>query len=481
MNIVVICSDTFRYDHLGYAGRQPILTPNLDQLVRESAHFEDFLVCSFPTLLNRMEVFSGRCTFPTTEWGPLPFHYPVLAEVFKREGFATALVADNPHLMKEKFGFDRGFDFVKKVPGQMDDRFQPDTAPMIDLPCPREKLDPRPKRMDRYRRNAYWYRQQGSTATEMVFREAMNWLGGAPEKFFLWVDSFDPHEPWDAPAHYRELYPWNPEGDAVIWPRGGKASHYSDADLSNMRSLYKAEVTQTDFWVGQLLDHLRRQRLLENTAVIFCSDHGFYFGEHGLLGKLFHHRTSRPTTIYAEVGHIPLLVRHPAGQAAGQKIRGLCQPLDLFPTVLELAGISPVAWTQGQSLVPRLGGEPDAQTFAVSGGYPRQDHVSCTTVWTDEWCFIYSPYEGLGGSELYHRPTDPYQTKNIIAAHPAVAKEHFKLLESWLKKLNIPEARQLQLLQNRGFNWVNRMKYKLEKFRNRRFYQKHYRRYRHGD
>ena len=131
-------------------------------------------------------------------WGALPFHFPVLAEVFQHHGYTTALVADNPHIMKEGFGFGRGFRFVKDVPGQTEDAFQPDTAPMIDLPCDAAKLEPRPGRIERYRRNAWWYRQQGTTTTETVCREAMRWLDDAPEKFFLWIDCFDPHEPWDA-------------------------------------------------------------------------------------------------------------------------------------------------------------------------------------------------------------------------------------------------------------------------------------------
>src|SRR5262245_5809040 len=138
MNVIVICSDTFRYDHLGFLGRQQVFTPNLDRLARESASFSDFRLCSFPTVLNRIEVFSGRYTFPLIDWGRLPFEYPVLSEVFSHHGFVTGLVADNPHLMKEKFGFGRGFDFVKDVPGQADDPFVPESAPMIDLPCPAE-------------------------------------------------------------------------------------------------------------------------------------------------------------------------------------------------------------------------------------------------------------------------------------------------------------------------------------------------------
>src|ERR1041385_6369460 len=198
-NVIVVCSDTFRYDHLGFLGLQDVRTPQLDALARESAHFTDFRLCSFPTLVNRIEVFSGRYTFPLIDWGPLPFQFPVLAEIFRRHGFVTALMVDNLHMMQKGYGFARGFDVVKHVPGQMHDHFQPASTPMIELSCPVEKLEARPNRLERYRRNAWWYRQQGTNTTECVFRETLRWLDQPPEKFFIWIDTFDPHEPWEAP------------------------------------------------------------------------------------------------------------------------------------------------------------------------------------------------------------------------------------------------------------------------------------------
>jgi arylsulfatase A-like enzyme len=470
MNIVVICSDTFRYDHLGFLGRQPVRTPNLDRLAAESACFSDFQVCSFPTLVNRIEVFSGRYTFPLMDWGPLPFQFPVLAEVFRRNGFRTGLIADNLHLMQEGFGFGRGFDFVKNVPGQMHDHFQPPTAPMIELPCPEAKLEPPANRLARYRRNAWWYRQQGTNTTETVFRESMRWLDEAPAKFFLWIDAFDPHEPWDAPKQFVESYPWNQAGDAVFWPHSGKSDHYSEADLANMRTLYKGEVSQTDHWIGQLLDHLRRNNRLADTAILFCSDHGYYFGEHGLLGKPLKRRTAGPTTIYEELGHLPLLLRHPDGLSAGKTMDGLCQPPDLFPTLLELAGIPRVDWLQGNSLVPRLQGRAGRQTLAVGGCHPRKGNVSRLTVLTEEWCLIYSPAEGLAGSELYDRKKDPSQKINVIAEHGAVAEELFSHLRTWFDTLKVPPARQRQLLRAEHFNWWHRLQHRFWLWRNHRFY-----------
>jgi arylsulfatase A-like enzyme len=471
MNIVVICADTFRYDHLGALKLQPVVTPCLDQLARASASFADFRVCSFPTVVNRIEVFSGRCAFPRVGWGALPYEFPVLSQVFGRHGFRTALMADNVQVTKPEYHFSRGFDVYRRVRGQQHDDWHSKRAPMSELPCPVEKLDASPKRLARYRRNNAWFRQQGTNATETLFREAIGWLRNPPSRFFLWIDSFDPHEPWDAPRRYRELYPWDDRGAEVIWPHSGRCSHfYSEPDLANMRSLYRAEITQTDYWIGQLMECLDRQKLLSDTAVIFCSDHGHYFGEHDMIGKFMKPGMDRPTTLYEEVGHLPLLIRHPDRLGAGSTIPGLCQPQDLFPTLLELAAIPSVPWIEGRSLVPRLHGKRGEQTFAVSGAHPQKRSLTCLTIWTEDWSLVYSPLTGLASAELFNQRTDPLQHHNVMAAHPAVAQHLYDLMVGWLDGLKIPEARLQQLLHNQPFGRSHKLRYKTSLWRKRLAY-----------
>ncbi|HUR47450.1 MAG TPA: sulfatase [Candidatus Saccharimonadales bacterium] len=479
MNIVVICADTFRYDHLGFLKLQPVLTPNLDNFASQSACFTDFQLCSFPTILNRIEVFTGRCAFPRFGWGALPYEYPVLSEIFERQGFRTALISDNVQVTKSSYNFRRGFGHYGHVRGQQHDDFLPEDHPMVDLPCPVKKLDASPKRLARYQRNACWYRKQGTNATESVFKEAMVWLKGqSGGNFFLWLDSFDPHEPWDAPRKYLEKYPWDPNGAEVIWPHSGRASQfYSEADLANMRSLYRAEVTQTDFWIGEFLQTLKNEGRLEDTTVLFCSDHGHYFGEHNMIGKFMKPGMDRPTTIYEEVGHIPLLIRRPDGLGAGQQIGGLCQPQDLMPTLLELAGIPGVPWAEGASLVPRLHGSKPGQEFAVGGSHPHRRGITCLTVWTERWCYVYSPLTGMAGAELFERKSDPFQQTNVLASNQEVGEQHFQLLLKWFSDLKVPLARQRQLMHNEDFGWSDRMKYKGWKLGKRLTYFAKYRNY----
>ena len=474
MNVLVICCDSLRNDHLGFLNRHPVHTPHLDQLASESAYFADFWLCSFPTLAHRSEVFTGRYTFPL--FGrPSPSQFPVLAEVFQRHGFTTALFADNWRTIKKRYGFLRGFDVVRAVRGQAHDKFQPRSAPMADLPCPEKKIGVRPSNLQRYRRNRHWYQQHGTDPTATLFQAMIEWLSDPPDRFFLWVDAFDPHEPWDAPAEFLKPYPWNQQGDAVLWPRQGSKSLYSAADLDNMRSLYRAEVSYLDHWIGRLMDHIRDSPLSRTTTVMFCSDHGYYFGEHDLLGKL---SSSEIHPIHDGLGHIPLLLRHPTGLGAGATIKGFAQPLDLFATSLDCAGIPPVPWAQGHSLLPRLRGEPSPQRFAVSGVHPPgKGDARRLTIQTEEWCLVYSPSLGLEGSELYHLASDQSHMHNVIGDHPEVARRLFDQLVSWFDDLGVPVARKKRMLYNDPINAWQRMKYKIWRARNRFFYWKNYRNY----
>jgi len=483
MNIIVICADTFRYDHQGFLKQQTVLTPNLDRLAAQSAVFSDFRLCSFPSVISRIDMHTGRYSFPFFRWRPLPHEYPVLAEVFKRHGFRTGFISDNRQLIEGNAGFERGFDFVRRVPGQSHDRFRPPSEPMLRCPCPAEKTELKERHLQRYLRNAFWYHQQGTNTTEVLFHAAMEWLetASADGKFLLWIDVMCPHQPWDPPAQFLNLYPWNEQGDRVFSPKTGYASTYPGADLDNMRSLYKASVSQLDHWIGQLHEHLCRTGAWDDCALLFCSDHGYYFGEHALLGKPSARQTRDATAFYEELAHLPLIIRHPDGLGAGRTIGGLCQPPDLVATALELAGITPVPWVQGNSLVPRLRGQPSRQSLAVAGTYPtKKALVGCLAVWTEQWCLMYSPFLGLAGSELFHRPTDPTELHNVITQQREVAQDLFDQLVGWLDRLGVSSRRKRQLLFNEGFPQLRKLQYDWSMLTKRVRYWKHYRHYARG-
>ncbi len=465
MNFVVIVSDTFRRDHLGCYGNGWIRTPNLDRLALESVVFDRAYAASFPTVPNRRDVLTGRFCFTYSDWAPLPEEEVVLAEVMKAGGYVTALVADTPHFLAHGYNFSRGFDGWEWIRGQEHDEWR--TSPRDpELPCAPEKLRLPYVTVKQYLRNVSDRRGEGDYFVARTMRRAAAWLEENldSQPFLLYVDTFDPHEPWDPPKWYVDQYDPGYQGEEVIYPRYAPCDFLSEAELKHVRALYAGEVSLVDTWIGKLLARVDELGLRDNTVVIFTTDHGFYHGEHGLMGKsLLTEEYHSSVPLYEEVARIPLLVRLP-GQRAGHR-QAFAQPPDLMPTILDLAGIPIPSTVQGDSLVPVLRGERDSgRPFAITSrslihGVGWREF---TTITNEEWSLIYpgaryearatedlavdsmkrlhaALYQGAGGPELYHLASDPRQQHNVFAQHRDIAAalhaDHVRMLEA----LNTPE------------------------------------------
>ena len=140
---------------------------------------------------------------------------------------------------------------------------------------------------------------------------AANWLerdAGHHDRFLLFVDEFDPHEPFDTPEPYASMYDpeWN--GPHLIWPpyaRGAVATGVlTPAQAHQVRAQYGAKLTMIDAWFGRVLDALDVSGLADSTAVFVLTDHGHYLGEKDIWGK-------PAAPVYEPLGHIPMFVRWP--------------------------------------------------------------------------------------------------------------------------------------------------------------------------
>jgi arylsulfatase A-like enzyme len=208
--------------------------------------------------------------------------------------------------------------------------------------------------------------------------------------------------------------------------------------------------------------------LADNTAIIFTSDHGFYFGEHGGRfgkmtfgkrpdGRLYAHGDPDSqwdfSPLYEEVSAIPLLV-HVPGTAPGVAAP-LTAAVDVMPTVLDIVDTEIPNWVDGRSLLPAIRGSSRFQgrEFAVStvpfanpgDRVSSVDNISrpltagiVTTITSAEWSLLYSV--DAGTSELYYLPSDPNQLNNVIAANENTAREHHRMLVRFMKETNLPES-----------------------------------------
>ena len=453
MNVIWIVADTFRRDHLGAYGADFIHTPALDSLASQAVRFDSHYSGAFPTMPTRADHFTGRWTMSFMGWEPFSENVGTLAQVLTDRGVHTAAVVDTPFYWRHGFNYDRGFQTFFTVQGQ-------------------EGSATRVQRINHHesRDTVAWWRKESDRNVAQTMTRAGDWLERHyKEQFFLYVDTWDPHEPWDAPSYYTELYMPDYDGEVVqpVYAHWRDAPEMSESKVKKAQATYSGEITMVDTWIGHLLRKVENMDLMEDTAVIFTTDHGFYFGEHdGLFGKMTYakrddgrlYRHGDPdaqwshSPLYEELVHIPLLVRVP-GAASGSYM-GQTSAIDVMPTVLELFEERAPGWVQGRSLLPAVrdpglrGREFTISTipFANPGDRVQSvDNVSrpltaglVTTVTAGEWSLLYSVEPGM--SELYHLPSDPGQERNVIAQNVEAARAVHGFLVKFMRDTGVAEA-----------------------------------------
>jgi arylsulfatase A-like enzyme len=442
MNIVLIISDSFRQDHLGCYGNPRIHTPHLDKLAEQSVVFDRAYAASFPTVPHRADVLTGKHTFTYLGWNPLPKDELTLPQLLSSVGYSTMGVVDTPFYMRHGYGYDRGFANFDFVRGQ--NYMSPTWEDAIQ---------------DR--------RHEADYFAPMTMTRAERWLERHyEERFFLLVDTWDPHEPWDPPDYYAALYDGF-DGKPAHWPCywDWKEAGLTEQDIKRAHAAYCGEITMVDRWVGRLLERLESLRLREDTVIIFTSDHGHYFGDHGLFGKAmqrdedgFNLDTFAPgrwyrSPIFDPVAQVPLLVSVP--QVEPGRRDALVSAPDLMPTILELAGVEVPESVQSASLVPLLGGEKAGLHELVVTSWPLYNLGETTRVVDDlargvveplpstitdgEWSLIYA-IEGAP-VELYHTAVDPGQTENVFSENKSIASDLHAGFVGFLEELGTDESR----------------------------------------
>jgi arylsulfatase A-like enzyme len=440
-NLIVIMADSLRYDRLGANGNNWIQTPNLDAFAARAVIFDRSYQGSFPTIPTRTDMFTGRYVFPFRGWSSIPPDHKVLPEYLAEAGYHSMLVADTYHLFRDGANFDRGFDAFAWIRGQENDRFNRDDIE-VTFPCAPEKAKGYWV-LENYLKNVSFRRTEDDWFVAQTATRATEWLdrNHAREPFLLWVDSFDPHEPWDPPAWSTELYDPGYQGEELIFPPYREVGFCSPAELNHIGALYCGEVTLVDKWLGLVLQRIEELGLFANSYVIFMSDHGHLHGEHGRVGKSNLDTAADGWQFYQEINHQALMVRGP-GIEGGVRNQTLVQSVDLFATLLDLAGRPLPEGLHGQSLVPALQGETlrghtVAVTSAVLPDRPRPLRYSSTT--DGEWSLEYTG--GEGPAELYDLGADPRQEHDVLRAHPEKARElHARTLEK-LRALGAPPSR----------------------------------------
>jgi len=452
MNIILLISDTYRYDNLFDRAAMPVRTPNLDAFSERAVSLDRLYTSSYPTIPHRTDLTSGRFGWPWYPWDSrlktTENHMPI---ILAQAGYVSQLLCDCPHLFRADF--DRGFNGAMTLRGQEGD------CPFLRMNRPIEStMPPEKTRFGRHFQgrnlpdlhrwtNQLWYREEDRFCARTA-RLAVEWLEENYKwhPLFLWVDFFDPHEPWDPPEYMVRKYDSDWAGAPMIHPNYGKASDLTAAELKNLRAHYCAEAELVDRWVGRIIQKIDDLELWDNSIVVFTTDHGMSLGEHNRTGKSnINPGDDRCWPIYPEIAHIPFLIAAP-GLDGGRTVEQILQPPDILPTLVELAGIevAPPEPFHGQSFAPLLRGEAGGpgREFAISASFSREPADAEPTKWvtpvlyTEKWA--YCPIGADGGRELFDLETDAGAESNIASKHPDVVEQlHAKLL-GWLKQMDAP-------------------------------------------
>ena len=422
LNVIVVVADTLRTAYLGCYGNEWIHTPSIDRFAQQSVRFTRAHPECLPTIPTRRTLHSGRRAFPFNDYRPVPWdnvYLPgwqpmsaeesTIAETLQQAGYHTGFVADVPHYFVPGMNFTRGFQQWEFVRGQAEDRWN-------------AVANADPSLIDRYRAgsreriaahlvNVRPHRPEEDWPTARTFQRAIDFVRdnhAATAPFYLYVDSFTPHETWEAPLHYYDLYGSRADREPICLSAayGPCADDYADR-IPSIRANYAGLVTMVDTWFGRLLETVDRLGMRKNTLIFFLSDHGTNFGDNveKVIGKPADH-------MYPGTMDIPLLVRHPAGLGAGQVRDELVYTLDVPATVLSATRQRSTDPVEGQSLLPLLEG---------TEGFARRQYLTCrygNSVWyRDDRTWFFSTVDWQN-PRLFDLETDSACQLNIADRSP---------------------------------------------------------------
>lgn len=454
-NVLVVISDQHTASILGCAGDPLVQTPNLDRLNAGGVRL-DAAYCSFPLCCpSRMSFLTGRyaseidCLDNRVQ---LSSDIPTFAHAFSVSGYETVL-AGRMHII----GADQLHGFEQRLLGDVQGSAYSDYAPGILEPLANalggnqmgfEHSGPGRSGLQAFDHRVSettieWIRQRGCT----TFKR---------RPFMMVMGLFLPHNPWIAPAEDFALYhgkiterdlphvglePPHPLHRQMRQLAGWK--HIDIESQIRVRTAYYAMCTTVDRHVGRVLDALDDVGLGEDTIVIYTSDHGEALGAHGLWGK---------STFFEESARIPMIIRWPKRIAAGSTVQQPVSLMDLGPTMLDLAGATPLPATTGRSFAPLLL-RPDQPHSAYPNAVISELQAG-RMIRQGRWKYCY--YVDMP-DELYDLVSDPQELTNLAdVGHLAdlCCGLRTRLMEGW----NPDRARQTVERRNKELpmitDWV---------------------------
>lgn len=419
--VIFILADTLRADRLDLYGHSRPTAPFLKQMAKKGAHFEDVIAQASWTKASAVSLFTSL--YPSSHnandfLDRLPSSAVTLAEVYRAAGYATVGLSSVP-FTGQFVNLHQGFETLHETD----------------------------------------FLNESKNAREYVDRLA-RWLEshrGVP--FFAFLHIFDPHSPYEPRSPFNAIWSdpqWHHEHRfnqmqvrRFIEEPGLKvtgtptraeletAALDSAAYVERELEWYDGAIRAMDVEVRRLFERLRELGLREKTLVVFASDHGEEFHDHG---RMFHGQS-----IYGELINVPLILHYPPSIAEGTVVKETVELIDVMPTLLDFSGLTAPEQAQGESLRPLLvvgGRESWKRSPAFSEkpatthfGTPAPRDTESTAILFEGWKLIHNSRRAAGAPEfeLYHRRDDPLDQNDVAAQNPDVVARLREHLAAWQK------------------------------------------------
>tara|TARA_R110002124_G_scaffold67647_10_gene183645 strand:- start:475 stop:2001 length:1527 start_codon:yes stop_codon:yes gene_type:complete len=367
MKTVFLLFDSVNRLMLEPYGGQLLETPNFKRLAERSVTFDNHYIGSMPCMPARRDMQSGRHTFLHRSWGPLEPFDNSFPELLKSSGSYSHLISDHYHYFEDGGATYHtrynSFDFIR---GQESDPWKV----MLEASIDRIREQYHPSQNDpASKQNPYHYminrefiKEEADFPSVKCFSAGYEFLdrNRNADNWFLQIETFDPHEPFFAPARLKEKFQTDYEGPILDWPRYERVTEPQD-EIDELRANYMALLTLCDELLGKFLDYFDEHDMWADTALILTTDHGFLLGEHDWWAK-------NRMPMYEEISHIPLFVYHPDHKdKAGQRRKSLTQTIDLMPTICEIHGADIPEEVAGKSLLSLLEKDESDREAAIFG------------------------------------------------------------------------------------------------------------------
>ena len=460
-NILLIYTDQQRWDALGANGNAEIHTPNLDKLAKNGLNLDHYFVQNPLCMPSRVSLLSGR--YPSalgiTHMGvPVPESIVTLPQVVRNYGYVTGNMGKLhflPHANRDHRDVHPSYGFhhlaISDEPGCYEDAYRawvrakaPDQLEHLSLGMPPaaetwQQVMGIPDSIvhpEREPKRAVAFPDRSDvTHSAFVADQTQAFIEQHHKEPWLCIAGFySPHTPWVAPQEFLDLY----DPDTLSIPdypghldERRSAAYYSDQELRSVKHGYYAMISEVDHYVGELVTQLERLDILDNTMIVFTSDHGEYLGDHLRYQKGYPGEDC--------ISRVPCILQWNEGiKDEGRTFKGIIEAVDVLPTLLECIGIPVPGAMQGESFRRLLANEPfEGKEIAL------MEFHGWKNIRTKDYRYL---CESDGKEALYDLRTDPMQYHNVVSD-----SEYQDVLQDMRKRMLV---KMLNVEQPRPRTWA---------------------------